>query len=275
VLFCPADNDALVAKTPKSNPDLVVLDLEDAVAPERKEAARAHARRNAEYLLGLHGGPAVAVRVNSPRTPWFAGDIAEGVVGGLAAVMVPKFDEPGDADLVGRALGTAGHAATGVIAGIETVKGVADCRVLLRPPVLACYFGAEDYVADLGGERTAHNVEVLYARSRVAIAARLSGVLALDMVVTEHGDHARFSFEAAEARALGYAGKLCIHPGQVPLAADAFTPSRDQVDHARRLIAAYEEATARGVGVISFEGVMVDGPVLAQAQNVLRRAAPD
>jgi citrate lyase subunit beta/citryl-CoA lyase len=272
VLFCPADADALVAKAPRSEPDLVVLDLEDAVPPDRKAAARDHARRNAELLLALDGGPAVAVRVNGPRTPWFADDVAAGLAPGLAAVVVPKFEHAEDGSLVAAALARAGLAGVGVMAGIETVLGVADCRQLLGPPVVACYFGAEDYVADLGGQRTPSNAEVATARSLVAMAARLAGVAALDIVVIEHGDHQRFSREAEEARALGYAGKLCIHPAQVPLARSAFTPTPEEVDRARRLIAAYQSAVQDGVGVISFEGVMVDGPVLAQAHTVLRLA---
>jgi citrate lyase subunit beta/citryl-CoA lyase len=137
---------------------------------------------------------------------------------------------------------------------------------VLGAPVTACYFGAEDYVADLGGVRTAGNAEVAWARAYVAVAARLAGVAALDMVTIDFGDTDRFLAEAREARALGYAGKLCIHPAQVPLAAEAFRPTDDEVDGARRMLAAFEAA---GGDTIAFEGQMVDEVVAARARAVL------
>jgi citrate lyase subunit beta/citryl-CoA lyase len=135
-----------------------------------------------------------------------------------------------------------------------------------------CYFGAEDFVADMGGVRTPGNTEVLYARSRVALAARLGAVHALDQIVADFRDDARYLTEAHEARALGYGGKLCIHPAQVSLAHQAFTPSSDEVDRASRLLAAYEDAAARGEATIDFEGEMVDEPMARRARSVLDAA---
>ena len=203
LLFVPGNRPELAAKAPRSGPDAVVLDLEDAVPPAAKPDARAQVREAA--------------------------------------------------------------------AGLETVRGVADAREVLRSPVVACYFGAEDYVADLGGVRTAGNAEVAWARAYVAVAARLAGVAALDMVTIDFGDGDRFVAEAREARTLGYAGKLCIHPAQVPLAAEAFRPTEDEVDTARRLLAAF---AAAGGDTIAFEGQMVDEVVAARARAILATAAP-
>lgn len=252
MLFVPGHRPDLAAKAPRSAPDVVVLDLEDAVPPAAKADARAAVR---DAAAGLTGRVAVCVRVNPPRTPWHDDDLA-GLPAGLAAVVVPKWEAAVD-------LGVP------VVAGLETVRGVADVRDLLGPPVVACYFGAEDYVADLGGVRTRGNLEVLHARSAVGIAARLAGAPALDMVTLDYGDEARFTDEAAGARALGYAGKLCIHPAQVPLANAAFTPSEAEVDRARRLLAAFDAA---GGAATSFEGEMVDEVVAVQARSVLERA---
>jgi citrate lyase subunit beta/citryl-CoA lyase len=188
-------------------------------------------------------------------SPWFDDDVAA-LPDGLAAVVVPKWEAALD---VGRP----------VVAGLETVRGVADAHTVLRPPVVACYFGAEDYVVDLGGVRTRENHEVLVARSTVAVAARLSGVPALDMVTLDVSDGARFSTEAAEARALGYAGKLCVHPSQVALANAAFVPSAAEVARARRLLDAF---SAAGHETIAFEGTMVDEVVAAQARVVIERS---
>jgi citrate lyase subunit beta / citryl-CoA lyase len=263
LLFVPGNRPELAAKAPRSVPDAVVLDLEDAVPPAAKEAARATVAEAAATLAGI---VPVCVRVNPPGTPWFADDVAA-LPDGLAAVVVPKLES-------GIAVGAVDEALGGrpVVAGIETVRGVADARDVLRSPVVACYFGAEDYIADLGGVRTPGNAEVAWARAHVAVAARLAGVPALDMVTIDFGDGDRFRAEAREARALGYAGKLCIHPAQVPLAAEAFRPTDDEVDTARRLLAAFDAA---GGDTIAFEGQMVDEVVAARARAVLASAGDD
>lgn len=255
MLFVPGHRPDLAAKASRSSPDVVVLDLEDAVPPAAKADARPAV---AEAAAALRGQVATCVRVNPPGTPWFADDVAA-LPDGLAAVVVPKWEAPVDV----------GHP---VVAGLETVRGVADVRDVLGPTVVACYFGAEDFVADLGGARTRGNLEVLYARSAVGMAARLAGVPALDMVTLDYGDGDRFREEAAGARTLGYAGKLCIHPAQVPLANTAFSPSEEEVDRARRLLAAFDAA---GGAATSFEGEMVDEVVAVLARAVLARASDD
>lgn len=258
-LFVPANRGELVAKAPRTEPDLVVLDLEDAVPPGEKATARG--------TLGEHvrsvqeAGRRVAVRVNPVGSPWFDADMAA-VPDGVDAIVVPKLD-------------TTAHAAAAVargipiVAGIETVLGVATAREWLGEGVVACYFGAEDYIADLGGVRTDSNAEVATARALVGMAARLASVVALDMVTLDFRDDARYQREAAEARALGYAGKLCIHPAQVPLANEAFTPSDAEVHRAERLLAAYEQAVAAGRATLAFEGEMVDEVVARRARAVL------
>ena len=275
MLFAPANKPELVAKLPRSGPDAVVLDLEDAVAAGAKVGARRQARDGAAELLALpdagpDAAPAVLVRVNSIRTEWFVGDIAEAVDPRVHAVVVPKIESLGDIATVATALREAGCGGVGIVAGIETVRGVADARELLgAEQLVACYFGAEDFTADLGGQRTDTNLEVVYARSHVAIAARLAGVAALDMVVTDFHDADRYTREASEARALGYAGKLCIHPSQVPLANAAFSPTAADVERARRLLDAFDQASAQGSAVIVFEGQMIDEPLAARARAVL------
>jgi citrate lyase subunit beta/citryl-CoA lyase len=160
-----------------------------------------------------------------------------------------------------------------VLAGIETALGVADARTLLaHPRVAAAYFGAEDFIADMGGIRTEGNLEVLSARSQVALAGRLAGVPTLDQVVTDFRNDGAFERETREARALGFRGKLCIHPRQVALANAGFLPSQAELLHARRLLEAYERASASGVAAIEFEGQMVDEPLAARARQTLAAA---
>lgn len=271
LLFAPADRLELVAKLPRSGPDAVCLDLEDGVAPARKEVARATL---SEAVASVHGrGPIVTVRVDAVGSPGFAADVAAlaavradpALAGAVAMVVVPKLESAGDVAAV-----TAALPGLAVLAGIESTRGVLDVRDVLGGPVTVAYFGAEDYVADLGGVRTDAGTEVLYARSRVALACRVHGVTALDQVVTAVHDDDRFRADAAQGRALGFGGKLCVHPGQVALAHAAFAPSEDEVAHARRVLAAGE-----GQGAVLLDGRMVDEPMLRLARDVLARAEPD
>ncbi len=226
----------------------------------------------ARMLTREHPGIQVFVRVNGIATPWFADDVATALIPELTGVVVPKLESAADVAVVGDALAAAGVGHLGILAGIESAAGVARAEEVLRAPVRWCYFGAEDFVADMGGVRTASNLEVLYARSRVALAARLGDVHAIDQILADFRDDDRYLRDASEARALGYRGKLCIHPAQVALAHRVFTPSADEVDHARRLLAAYEAAAARGEATLDFEGEMVDEPMARRARQTLASA---
>jgi citrate lyase subunit beta/citryl-CoA lyase len=257
-LFVPGNHPELIAKAVRTGADAIVLDLEDAVPPAQKADARAAVVEAIAAIAG-HGSVAVevCVRVNPPGTPWFADDVAA-LPAGVASVVVPKWESMVDID----------HP---VVAGLETVRGVVDAGELLGGPVVACYFGAEDYVADLGGIRTGGNAEVATARSLVGMAARLAGVAAIDMITVDFHDHDRFRREAEEARALGYSGKLCIHPGQVELANEAFVPSDEEVAWADRVLAAFAAAEGETIG---FEGQMVDEVVAARARAILAARPP-
>ena len=272
LLTVPANRPDLVAKAPRSAPDAVFLDLEDGLPADAKVGARAEARAATVALREAAPAVQVFVRVNGLTTPWFAGDMAEALDAGLTGVVVPKVESADDVAAIAVALVQAGYGELGILAGLESAAGVARAEAVLQPPVRWCYFGAEDFVADMGGVRTSGNQEVLYARSRVALAARLGGVHALDQIVADFRDDGRYVREAEEARALGYRGKICIHPAQVPLAHEVFTPSIAAVDHARRLLAAYEEAATRGEATIAFEGEMVDEPMARRARAVLAAA---
>ena len=131
-------------------------------------------------------------------------------------------------------------------------------------------FGAEDFITDIGGRRTPEGLEVIYARSRVILAARLAGLQALDQVFTAVRDDDAFRRDAEVGRQLGYGGKMCITPRQVEIANEVFSPSAEEVDRSRRLIQAYEAAQSEGRGTIEFEGNMVDEPLLKRARAVLQ-----
>lgn len=271
VLFAPAVRPDVLAKLADRGADVVVIDCEDATPPGAKVEARQHARQFGSEVAA--SGTQALVRVNPVASEWFDDDIRDALSPGLAGIVVPKIERVTDLDRIAEALDAAGHADLGVVAGLETALGVVDARLLLgHDRVIAAYFGAEDFIADMGGRRTIGNAEVHFARSAAVLAGRLAGVPMIDQVVTDFRNDDAFAVEAAEARDLGYRGKLCIHPRQVQLAHDAFTPTPDEVDRARRLIAAHAAASADGRAAIDFEGQMVDAPVVAQARQLIELA---
>lgn len=261
LLFVPGSRPDMVAKVPRWSPDAVAADLEDAVAPADKESARDAAVR-AVAEMPQDTGTLVLIRVNAPASPWYADDVA--AVAGSAAhgVVLPKLESPEQLEDLRRRLGRDDLV---IVGGLETARGVARCRELVTG-LLAAYFGAEDYIASVGGRRTAAGLEVLHARSEVVLAGAVAGVGVLDQVVVAARDEDAFRADAGVGRDLGYDGKMCIHPSQVALAHEVFTPTDDEVAHAREVL----EAGRSGVGVV--DGEMVDDVHLRMAAAVLARA---
>ncbi|WP_166875086.1 CoA ester lyase [Salinibacterium sp. ZJ450] len=269
LLFVPATKLDLLAKVDRWRPDLVVVDLEDAVHPEDK----ASARRDLAAALGdgvlADVVSIVVIRVNAPGTPWHVDDLE--ALGPyipiiVPGVVVPKAEAIAPLLYVRDRLDRPGAPRAYVLGGIETALGVADSRSLLASELLdAVYFGAEDYISDLGGIRTKEGDEVAVARTLVALHARLAGVPALDQAYLQLADHEGLAAETAQGRALGYIGKICIHPGQVGVVHEAQRPSGEEVEHARRVI----DVAAAGVGAV--DGVMVDAVHLRMAEQTLRR----
>jgi citrate lyase subunit beta/citryl-CoA lyase len=272
LLFAGATRPDLVAKLPRSGPDAVAIDLEDAVPEPDKETARAQARAQAQELAQAQPSLRVFIRVNGPGTAWIEDDLRAVATPALAGVVVPKVERPADVAHVRAVLGAAGADGLGIVAGLETARGVRDAGVLMAEGLDAVYFGAEDFIADLGGHRTPGGLEVLYARSQVVLAARIAGVTAIDQAVVVVRDDERFRRDAEQGRALGYHGKLCVHPSQVAIANGTFGPSDADRDRARRLVEAWRRGAAAGVGAVEFEGAMIDAPAVRMAQRILEEA---
>ena len=269
LLFAPAVRPDLLRKMPRTGADAIVIDLEDATPPDAKDIGRVEMR---SAVADLAGQLPILVRVNDDTTPWHDDDLDSLPTEGLAGIVVPKVETIAGLDSLATRLTDRGLDMP-VIGGVETALGVADARPLLAHDVVsAAYFGAEDFIADLGGVRTASNDEVAYARAQVALAGRLADVTVIDQIVADFTDDGRCRRECLQARAMGYGGKLCIHPSQVAIANEAFLPSSEEIDRARRLLEAYDDAKAQGVASVAFEGQMVDEPVARQARRVLAQA---
>jgi len=255
LLFLPASNPRAIEKARGLAADMVILDLEDAVKPEDKESARAAAV--AAVATGF-GAAAAAIRVNSPG-PWQQADLA-GVAGSKADfVVVPRTGGAADAEQAGAATGKP------VLAMIETAAGVLGAADISRRAV-ALIAGTNDLAADLGLPRGAGRAPMHMALQTVVLAARAAGIAAFDGVHNRLDDPEGFSAECQEGRSFGFDGKSLIHPDQIAPANRAFGPSPDEIDAARRLIAA-----ATG-GAERHEGEMIERMHVAQAHALLAKA---
>jgi citrate lyase subunit beta/citryl-CoA lyase len=258
-LFVPGDRNDRFTKASNSGADLVVYDLEDAVAGGAKDRARAEV---AGWLR--HGGTG-CVRVNSPGSPRFDADVTS-LAGapGLHAVMVPKAEDPRALSRLTARLGPD----VAVVALVETALGVHRVHDLAAAPgVTRLAFGSLDFALEIGADHAW--LPLLSARTALVMASRLAGLPApVDGITQALDDPAAVRDAAAAAASLGFGGKLCIHPQQVSAVHDAFRLSEQEIQRARRIVAAFAEG---GAGQV--QGHMIDRPVVERARQVLRRAA--
>lgn len=275
VLFVPGDRPDRCDKAMVAGADAVCVDLEDAVGPTAKAGARASvaaflARWAELAATGADPGqgrrPPVIVRVNDPDSEVGERDAAA-LAGGPRpdAFMIPKVAA---ADGVRSARQLLGDDIP-LLPIIETAAGLENAVQIAAasPAVTALMFGGFDLSAELGAEPEWE--PLLYARSRVVHAAALGGLDAIDMPSRDFRDVSRLRAEAEKARRLGFTGKVAIHPAQVPVIHEVFTPSPDEVEQARRIV---EADRAAGGGAASLDGRMVDRPVVEAARRVLARA---
>lgn len=256
-LFVPATRPDRFEKASASGADVVVLDLEDAVAPDDKDAARAFA---AEWLSP---GRAAMVRVNSTGTRWYASDVAMAARTGCA-VMLPKAASGGQVRQLVEDLGSGAR----VVPLVETSAGVLDARdVCSVPGVVRAAFGSVDLGAELGVDPDAAP-PMAWARGGLVLASAAAGVAPpLDGVATDIRDTESLRAQAVRGMREGFGGKLCIHPAQVPVVQAVYRPSDEQLEWARRVVAAAQDGA-----VVVVDGRMVDKPVLDRARRLLADA---
>jgi len=262
LLFAPGSDGRKLAKALSSGADAVVCDLEDAVAPSDKEAAR---DVTAGALGDAASGPARLVRINAVGTPWFEEDLALAAGLDLDAIVLPKSSP--------EAVEALGADCPPVVAIVETAMGLRQAfEIGSQPRVAALILGAVDLGAEVGLEPRPDAQEILYARSKVAIDSAAAGLRGpLDVVHLDFGDVAGLEEQCRLARALGFRGKACIHPGQVETINRVFAPSEDEIEWARGVVDAFE---GQSEGVLAVNGTMVDKPVVERARRILQEAEP-
>jgi citrate lyase beta subunit len=291
VLATPGSNARMIAKALASDADVVMIDLEDAVAPDAKAAARstvAEALREGDWRSRPR-----TFRMNALDTPWFVHDLVEvieGAQGRIDLIVVPKVGRPEDVHAVAIILASLEIAAgmqhaIGLETQIESAAGLAQCEAIAAasPRVEALVFGPGDYAASIRMPLAAigmpdrwdtdfpgHRWD--YPLQRILVAARAAGVRAIDGPYADFRDQDGFRHSCLTARALGYDGKWCIHPDQVPVANEVFTPNEAELTWAREVMAANDEAEQTGRGSFALNGQMVDAATLRMARATLTRA---
>lgn len=265
LLFVPGTRPDRFASALASGADGIIFDLEDSVDPGRKGDARTAV---VDFLSQPPSTTAsLFVRVNGFESPWFFEDLES--VGGLQAmhaVVLPKAEAPAQVGAAAQAI-VCGR----VIPLIETARGVLNAPAIAAAAasVPAMLFGAEDLTAQIGIPRTIDGDELVFARSQVVLAATSVGADAIDAVLIGINALDDLRRDASRARALGFRGKMAIHPSQIPVIHEVFTPSPAERAHAQRIVEAFERAQAQGEGVIRLDDRMVDMPVVVRAKRLL------
>ena len=252
-LFVPGNRPDRYAKACATRADAVIVDLEDAVAPTEKRAAR-------ESLVAwLSPAQHVIVRINAADSEWFDDDLRACANAAVSAVILPKAERAEDIVRIGAVCG-----ARPVLPLVETARGIWDAMSVAKAPnVRSLLFGSLDYQSDLDTS----DDELLYARSRLVLVSRVAGIDAPIDGITQSVDDAELLRRDCErARQLGFGGKLCIHPKQVDIVNRCFSPSADDVAWAQRVVDAF--ASSSGNAAL-LDGKMIDRPVLVRAQAIL------
>ena len=278
MLFLPGNNPNLLINGNCLGSDAVIFDLEDAVAPDQKDAARILVRNTMRYMD--FRGTEIIVRINSIDTPYWKRDLDEVMPYKPSLILLPKTGTAADAlaadeymTQIEEKLGFEPNT-VGLMPLIETALGVENSFTIASCTrrVQALFLGAEDLTADLQCRRTKEGREIEYARTRLVVAARAAGVDVYDTPFNDVNDDEGIVKDAELAKALGFTGKSSISPRHVEVINEVFTPTRKEIDYAYEVMDAIAEAKAQGKGAIALHGKMVDAPIVARAQRTIAAA---
>ena len=278
MLFLPGNNPNMLINGNCLGSDAVIFDLEDAVSPAEKDAARILVRNTMRYMD--FRGCEIIVRINSIDTPYWKKDIDEILPYKPGLILLPKTGSAADAVAadaymteVEQKLGLEQNT-VGLMPLIETAMGVENAFAIASSTkrVKALFLGAEDLTADLQCKRTKEGREIEYARTRLVVAARAAGVDVYDTPFTDVNDDEGIVKDAELAKALGFTGKASISPRHVEVINAVFSPTQQEVDYAYEVMEAIELAKSQGRGAIALHGKMIDAPIVARAERTIAMA---
>lgn len=278
MMFVPGNNPAMVKDAGIYGADSIMLDLEDAVSLTEKDAARMlvyNAIKTVDF-----GGAEIVVRINGQDTPFYDEDVKAMVKAGVDVIRLPKTESAAmikklvsDMEKAEQEYGVE-KGSIGVMAAIESAKGVLNAPEIATstPLMMGLAVSGEDYTADMHTHRYPDGRELEFARNMVLQAARAAGVYAFDTVFSNMNDTEGFYRETNYIYELGYDGKSLVNPRQIPMVNKVFNPTKDEIENAQAVQNAIREAKAKGSGVISMNGKMVDKPVVEKANRVIETA---
>jgi citrate lyase subunit beta-like protein len=278
LLYMPGDDRRKIEKSTTLGVDCICMDMEDGVAVSRKAEARAII---AQAMKDLDFGKSErCIRINSIGSGLESYDLVAALATSPDTIVVPKIESADQVRWVsdhiesyelssGQELGS-----VRLLVGVETAKGIMNLRKIAEADrrLEAIIFGAEDYAASIGARRTKEGAEVLYARQAVVTACVANDLQAIDMVYIDFRDRVGLRLEAEQGAGWGFSGKQVIHPNQVPVVQEAFTPSAEDVDYAKRVVETFDASQREGKGAYALDGKMIDMPLLKNARKILDRA---
>ncbi len=270
-IFVPAVSVRKMEKALTLAADTIYFDLEDSVAPDQKDEARACLLKFLADSDG--GGRCLLARVNSVGSLWWGQDVAAlAHCRALSALLLPNADLASVSLLTDQLDRFDSHLK--IVPLIETARGLEEAReaVLVSSRVVGLQFGGEDYTASLGIRRTLGGEEITYARSRLANLARAYNLDMMDTPFTAIQELEILAADCRRAVDMGFTGKAVIHPSHIDIVRRAFRPDEADIEKARRLIAAFERQAGERAGVFTFEGAMIDAPIIQRARNTLKKA---
>ncbi|MDN5790841.1 MAG: CoA ester lyase [Micrococcales bacterium] len=273
VLYLPGSNERALEKARTLPVDALILDLEDAVAPDAKGQARENACAAARS--GDYGRRELTIRVNGMGTEWHGADLAEAAAAGPDGIVVPKVNSADEVRRLVAAMAAAGAPAhTRLWAMIETPIAVLHAEEIARASELLAVFvlGTNDLVKELGAQHVPGRAPIQTSLQLALLAARAAGIAIVDGVYNDVRDAEGFATECCQGRELGFDGKTLIHPGQVEACNETFAPSPAEIDEAKEIIAAFEQARAEGRGVVTVGGRMIENLHVDTAKKVLATA---
>jgi citrate lyase subunit beta / citryl-CoA lyase len=274
-LYLPGNNPGMFLNAGLHSPDGVILDLEDSVAPDKKDEARILVR-NALRSVNFYGAERM-IRINQGERG--LADLDCLIPHNVHLVLIPKCENSETVHKVDEKIREIKkrESQPGTVflmpiiesaAGVERAYEIATAT----PDVVALAIGLEDYTADLGVQRTREGNESLYARSRIVVAAKAAGIQPIDSVFSDVGDMEGLLNNVRSSKAMGFEGMGCIHPRQIAVIRDGFSPSDEEIEKARKIVLAYRDALARGLGVVALGSKMIDPPVVARAEKTISLA---
>jgi citrate lyase beta subunit len=271
LLYMPGDDRKKIEKAAGLEVDAVCLDLEDGVAFDQKEAAR-EITLNAISQIDF-GDEERLIRINPIGSGLEEADLEMVLAAKPDGLIIPKVAHASDVNVANKALQDAGLSDMALLAQIESAAGLVklDEIAVTGGSLAALIFGAEDYSADVGAKRSQNGEEVLFARSQVVAYAAANNLQAIDMLWVDYKDAQGLERLAQQGAGLGYDGMQIIHPAQIDIVQQAFSPSEQEIVFAERVIAAFENAKKERKGVFALDNKMVDMPMIRSAQRVLSK----